>query len=95
MDAVLVSGMGCKEEGLEAVKFQQEAMAVGKAQGKGDLNNGRKNFSYHMAEEHRKSIGLSDNWNQGSEGRQQGKKKNKLQVYCTTWGRQSIFYNKL
>ena len=24
MDAVLVSGMGCKEEGLEAVKFQQE-----------------------------------------------------------------------
>ena len=53
-------------------------MATGKVQGKGDLNKGGKNFSYHMAEEHRKSIGLSDNWRQGSEGRQQGKKKKKL-----------------
>ena len=52
-------------------------MAIGKVQGKGDLNKGGKNFSYHMAEEHRKSIGLSDNWRQGSEGRQQGKKKKK------------------
>lgn len=61
-------------------------MATGKVQGKGDLNKGGKN-SNHMAEEHRKSIGLSDNWRQGSEGRQQGKKKKKLQVYYTTWGR--------
>ena len=53
-------------------------MAIGKAQRKGDLNNGGKNFSYHMAEEHRKSVGLSDNWRQGSEERQQGKKKEKL-----------------
>ena len=52
-------------------------MAIGKAQRKGDLNNGGKNFSYHMAEEHRKSVGLSDNWRQGSEERQQGKKKKK------------------
>ena len=66
---------GLQEGGLETGKFQQEAMATGKVQGKGDLNKGGKNFSYHMAEEHRKSIGLSDNWRQGSEGRQQGKKK--------------------
>ena len=67
-------------------------MAIGKAQRKGDLNNGGKNFSYHMAEEHRKSVGLSDNWRQGSEERQQGKKKKISYKHIVRHGEDSQYF---